>query len=262
MYLNLKFPIASLVVFSALASGCNSDGQLGANGLVRFSQVVDFKETDDFTSPIAVDKTMMLALQHPDDQDGDDLGLLDPDTYPELNLTVEPGTPLASGETFPLGFAQYGVVLDGTADYRLQAKNGEDELDYLEVSAKPLTNIRLATEATLTTSTDDCSSSDTVSPNNIVLHRNQTLTINVVPEDETGAAMLGLLHLSASSQELLALDAPLAGQGASANALQIRHKEDAILPENGAVTILEISDDLSIELELRYSNEDAELDCD
>jgi hypothetical protein len=256
----INFPILSIFIFGTVASGCDSDGQLGANGLVRFSQVVDFKETEDFTAPIAVNKTMMIALQHPDDSDA--LGLIDPDTYPELNLTVEPSSPLNTGETFPLGFAQYGVVLEGSGDYRIRANDGEDELDYLEVSAKPLVSMRLASEATLTTSTEDCTSATTVSPDNILLHRNQRLTVHVVPEDETGTAMLGLLHLSANSPEPLALDAPLAGQGASANALVIRHKEDAVLPESGSVTIQELSEDILLTLDLKFSNEDETVNCD
>lgn len=255
-----QFPILlTIPLFSAALTGCNSDGQLGANGLVRFSQVVDFKETDDFTAPIAENKTVMVALQHPDNSDTE--GLIDPDTYPELNLTVEASNPLTSGQTFPLGFAQYAVVLDGSGDFRLRANNGEDELDYLEVVAKPIEDIRLSAEAVVTTKTDECSSSSTESLDDFVLHANQSLTVYVVPVDDAGAPMLGLLHLSASGEGALGLDAPLAGHGASANALQIYPKETE-LPENETITIEEISEELTIELALKLSNEDQELDCD
>ena len=255
-----QFPILlSIPLLSAALTGCNSDGQLGANGLVRFSQVVDFKETDDFSAPIAENKTVMVALQHPDSSDTS--GLIDPDTYPELNLTVESSNPLLGGETFPLGFAQYGVVLDGSGDYRLRANNGDDELDYLEVTSKPVDTIRLSEQAVLTTSTDDCTSGAEVELDDVVLHANQTLTVYVVPVDDAGEPMLGLLHLTATAEGSLSLDSPLAGHGASANALQI-HGKETVLPDSETITIEEITEDLSIELSLKLSNDDQELDCD
>ena len=76
--MNIK-PLFALLALAMASSAC-SDGGMGANGLVRFSQIVDFKETDDFTALFMVNKTMMIALQDPES----DWPFTAETTFPEL----------------------------------------------------------------------------------------------------------------------------------------------------------------------------------
>jgi hypothetical protein len=247
--------VVSMLV--AALSGCSSDGQLGEEGNVRFSQVVDFQETDDFDSAVAVNKTILIALQHPK---GGTLFELE-ETFPELELNVEGPGLSQNGQTFPLGFAQYSVILEEPGDYRLVAEDRGQELDHLRLRAEPMAGIRLSNEALLTTRGDECTTTETVNPEHITLHPNQSLRVYVVPTDDIGRPLLGLLNLTAHASQGLELDAPLVGHGASANALDIR-ANGSDLGERVEVVIQELTDDVGFVLNLDASDEDAELECD
>ena len=218
--MNIK-PLFALLALAMASSAC-SDGGMGANGLVRFSQIVDFKETDDFTAPFMVNKTMMIALQDPES----DRPLTAETTFPELDLTVDAQDLGNGGDTFPLGFAQYGVVLDGEGDYRLVANQDGEELDHIKVKAQKVKTMRLSKEVTLSAEGQDCSNLIDEQLDDLVLHQNQTLWVYVVPLNEDDEPMLGFLNLTASGPSHIELDAPLVGHGASANALSITPRGD------------------------------------
>lgn len=206
---------------SLLLGACFNDGQIGDNGLVRFSQVVNFVETNDFTAPIATGRTILVALQHPED---DLLGL--EDTFTELTLRVEdsdnPGRDSSKASVFPLGFAQYGVVLNEEGAYLLVAESDGLLLDAIVVQAKQEAGLRLSNRIFLSTDGETCTELTEISSlDGFVLHPNQDLEVFVVPVDDTGAPMLGLLELSAEGSPELFLDSPLIGRGSLANALQI-----------------------------------------
>src|SRR5690349_12039406 len=116
----------SWVLPFALVGAC-SDGQLGDNGLVRFSQVVNFSETSNFESPIATNKAIFVALQRPDGS------VIEDETFTELTLRVEDsengGEDSPDATVFPLGFAQYGVILQRAGAFRLVAEDKEQFLD-------------------------------------------------------------------------------------------------------------------------------------
>ena len=145
-----KFLLMSPV---ALLAAC-SDGQLGDRGLVRFSQVVNFAETSDFSTPIAAQKPMFIVLQRPDGT------FLEDDTFTELTLRVEdnedPGKNSEDVVLFPLGFAQYGVILNRPGPFRLVAEEKGVFLDGLVIQSLDMSGIRFASTASVTTFTDAC----------------------------------------------------------------------------------------------------------
>ena len=248
-------PLFALLALALAASSC-SDGGMGANGLVRFSQIVDFKETDDFSAPFMVNKTMMIALQDPES----DKPLTPETTFAELNLTVEAENLGNNGETFPLGFAQYGVVLDGSGDYRLVAQQDGEEIDHLAVKAQPVDRMRLSQDVVLSTDGEECNNLFDQKLDEAVLHKNQTLWVYVVPLNEDGDPMLGFLNLTASGPAHIELDAPLVGHGASANALTITPKGD--LGEDVEITVREVTEGFQFSFTLETADKNADVSCD
>jgi hypothetical protein len=241
-----QLSFALLAPLLSLLPGCLSDGQLGDSGKVRFSQIVDFVETSDFTTPIAVDAGVLLALQHPNTG-----GLVDPDTFAELRLRIEddgsPGVESDKGVVFPLGFAQFGVSLSAAGKYRLVALDGDDELDKLDVEAANIGGVRLSDTAYVTATSPDpnggtCLSSDSITlpTGPAQLHRNETLEVFVVPETTSGDPMLGMLALTvAASSDELHFDSPLVGQAVFANALRLSASGSALSGDVVDVTIPE-----------------------
>lgn len=196
-----------------LLLGC-ADGANGDKGLVRFSQVVNFVETDDFKPPLVLGRTVLLKLEH---------APLGEQSYPELSLEVTGG----AAQVLPLGFAQYAVRLDEEKTYRFRAKEGTRELDAISVSSKKGATLRLHGKAQVTTSGESggkrCVRAAAVDLADLTLAPNQQVAVTVVPVDEAGAPMLGMLQLSAkASRPDLELDTPLFFEGGSPNTLLIR----------------------------------------
>jgi len=202
----------ALGTFFALV-GC-ADGGNGDKGIVRYSQVVNFVETDDFTPPLVVGRTVLIRLEHaPVGERG----------FPELGLEVTGGT----SQVLPLGFAQFAVRLDEEKAYRFRAKEGTRELDAITVSAKKGASIRFHGKANVTTlgrtGSKSCAKGTTVDLADLVLAPNQEAALFVVPVDGAGKAMLGMLQLTGKmSRADVHLDTPLFFEGGSANALMVK----------------------------------------
>jgi hypothetical protein len=209
--------------------GCLSDGQTGSQGLVRFSQVVDYAETNGFTAPIAAGRPVLVALQNPQETlpvAGTDVPFTDGSTRADLQLRVQrsdsPGQD--AGEVWPLGFAQFAVRIEDEGQYDLVATQNGQDLDSVTVEVKAVRRVRLSTQVIVTTSDGrgQCTSSADVSSDNMVLYRNQQVTAEIVALDDQDNPMLGQLPLVVSIEGgdggSQALDAPLIGQGQSANA--------------------------------------------
>ncbi|MBE2253298.1 MAG: hypothetical protein IAE78_27450 [Myxococcus sp.] len=196
-----------------LLVGC-ADGGNGDKGLVRFSQVVNFVETSDFSPPLVATRTVLIRLEHTSvDQRG----------YPELNLEVTGG----AAQVLPLGFAQYAVRLDEEKAYRFRAKEGTRELDALTVTAKKAAGLRFHSKARVVTlgrtGQKTCAKGSEVELAELTLAPNQEAALFVVPVDGEGKAMLGLLQLSGKmSRADVQLDTPLFFEGGSANALTVK----------------------------------------
>ena len=253
----MKMKSILLTLMVAVSGGACSDGGLGENGLVRFSQIVDFKETDDFSAPFMVNKTMLIALQDPESAQP----LTPETTFTELDLTIEADALGTSGEAFPLGIAQYAVILDGAGDYKLIANQDGEALDHMSVTAKEVKSMRLSTEVIITTDGTDClqSSTDT-SLDDVVLHNNQTLSVYVVPLDDDDEPMLGFLNLTASGSSNVDLHSPLAGPGMPANALFIEPNTD--LTDEITLTIKELVEEFTLEITITTDDSEVEVDCD
>jgi hypothetical protein len=209
----MRWRLSLLVgAFMALL-GC-ADGGNGDKGIVRFSQVVNFVETDDFGPPLVQGRTVLIKLEH---------APLGEQSYPELSLEVTGG----AAQVLPLGFAQYAVRLDDEKTYRFRAKEGTRELDAISVSAKKGARLRLQGRAQVATSGESggrrCVRAASVDLADLTLAPNQEVALTVVPVDEAGRPMLGLLQLSAkSSRPDLELDTPFFFEGGSPNTLLLR----------------------------------------
>jgi len=240
--------------------GCaDSDGQAGENGSVRFSQVLDYGETDDFTAPIAAGRPIFLALQHPKE------GFLDDETYAELTLRVERDDGSEIDAVWPFGFAQYGLRLEDPGDYWLLAERDGVQVDALKVQVQRVDHIVLSDQIQIKTTydsgTESCSRFEEVDGiSQVTLHKNQRLEFFVVPQNSAGEPMLGLLALTAVAPDSVQLDAPLFGQGRRANALSVL--PTSALPERIMMSIEDQDSGDLIELDFAASNEDMVLNCD
>ena len=209
--------IAALAAFFSLVLvGC-SDGGVGEKGVVRFSQVVNFVETDDFSPPLVTARTVLIRLERAEGRVTRERG------FPELSLEVTGG----AAQVLPLGFAQFAVRLDDAASYRFLAKDGAATVDAITVTSKKGARLRPHAKATITTTGRSngktCTRSGAVDVEDLTLAPNQTATFFVVPVDEADKPMLGLLQLTArTGRKDLELDTPLFFEGGSPNTLMVR----------------------------------------
>lgn len=254
-------PLAYIALSCALLStACGtSDGQPGEQGKVRFSQVLDYGETDNFSSPLAAGRPLFLALQHPKN------GFLDDETYAELTLSVQREDGSSIDSVWPFGFAQYGLLIEDPGSYWLIASQEGVQLDALKIKVERLAHIsvssRIQVKTTLRSESGSCSKVEEVSGlSQVVLHKNQRLELFVVPENSAGEPMLGLLALTAKAHESVQLDAPLFGQGARANALSI--EPSGTMPERLPLLITDQDSGEKIEAEIATMNEDKIIACD
>jgi hypothetical protein len=203
--------------------GCSS-GQVGQTGKVRFSLVDNYPDTPDFTSHVATGAGLLLQLEFVS------AGL--ETVNPGLALQVQDGsTPSttagnsAKATVLPLGFAQYAVSISTAGSYTIVATQGTTALDFVPITVADVGSLRWHNEAILTTtsgsgsSTKTCSTTPAVS--DVTLKSNDTLTIDVVPQDSKGNPLLGLLQLTAMATGPVSLSGALLGQGATPNQLTV-----------------------------------------
>lgn len=254
--------VIAVALTSSLAQlGCTSDGQVGETGLVRFSQFVHFAETDDFSAPVAVGSSLMVALQSPGDS-----RLGDEPVLSHLHLEVQKDDKKV-GNALPLGVAQFAVGFESDGPWKLVAKDGETAVDAINLTVAPLKTLRFG--RTFQTVTHDrfdehCVQSEThESPlSEFVLSPNQVLTVAMVPEDSDANAMLGLLPLTARVAGPVTLDTPLAGHGSRANTLVVRPQENAFhRGESVTLTVKEETTGLVAEVTIKITTQPARARC-
>lgn len=253
--------LAVLMVPTGLVlHGCGaSDGESGQNGTVRFSQVLDYGETRDFSAPVAAGRPLFVALQHPKE------GFLDDETYAELTLRVEREDGSELDAVWPFGFAQYGLRIEDPGTYWLIAEDKDQDVDALSISVEDLDRIEVSEQIQLETRYDDgertCTRVEEVRGlGAVTLHRNQRLELFVVPRSASGEPMLGLLALSARTSDQIQLDAPLFGQGRRANALTLTPR--GALPTTVELSITDEDSGETLSFSIPASNEDFVLECD
>ncbi len=254
--------LSGIVVAAALA-GCSSDGQVGENGIVRFSQVVHFADTEDFTAPLAAGRTLMVALQHPQA-----LGL-DQETMADFTMEVrEDGDRVDAA--WPLGFAQYAVNLEDEGQYQLVGLRNGEAVDQLGLRVKKAKSVRWSKTFIVLTDYDDpkeqnrhCTrvTTRTEGPEGFLLHSNQTITVHVVPVDEDGAPLLGLLPLTANAPDVFRVNAQLVGHGALANSLTLSPVDALRLGGSHQLTVREQDLAQDLVLTLNTTSDVFELDC-
>ena len=244
--------LALAVVLVAIAAVACTDGEDGSLGRVHFSQVVDFKETDDFDAPIAVGRTVIVALEFPGGERGRNTELT-------FEVRTADDQPTEAASWLPLGVAQYAFVISEPGDYRMVALEAEQMLDYLDVVAKPLDHLALATDAEVVTRTIECTDTTSVRTQELALYRNDSVTLWVVPVSAEGEAMLGLLNLTAEGPDAVALGAPLVGHDQPANALTLHQRgaED----DSTTIVVREPTADLGLEVHIRLFDEERDCDC-
>lgn len=179
--------LVSVVVLSACA-----DSQTGANGKLRFGQVVQYAETGDFTAGIAARQSMPLAIQ----------GLTKPallNDYPYLDGTLSvvrksDGTAVDVAQT---DTGKFKAVFPAAATYVLHAKAGGLD-DTLEVTVVEQTQLRLAKTQRQLITTDANGTCTTPIADGATLpdlRSNQALLASIVPADAAGNPLLGVLQL-------------------------------------------------------------------
>ncbi len=94
-----------------------------------------------------------------------------------------------------------------------------------------------------------------------VLRSNQSITLHVVPEDEKGRPLLGLLPITAIAPDHFRVNAQLVGHGALANSLTLSPTSADKLGESQEISIHEVESDQTLTLMLRTSRDEQVLDC-
>lgn len=257
MHSMLAGATCALVVFS----GCSSDGQLGENGIVRFSQVVHFADTEDFSARLAAKRTLLVALQKPKQA-------LTPDEDTMADVTMEvrkDGNKVDAA--WPLGFAQYAINLPDTGTYELVALKDGVAVDHVPLTVAEQKQIRFSAKHHIVTTFNDgqqsCARTETPETPlaDVVLHPNQSLTVYVVPQDDKSAALLGLLPMTAIAPDAFTVDSQLVGHGAMANSLTITPVSADKLGEVQELSIREEETEQVLKLPIKTAREQAVLDC-
>jgi hypothetical protein len=244
----------SLVLFAALtlAQAC-STGQVGSEGQVRFSQVVSFEETTDFGPPIVTNAGMLVQLEEPSSS---------PEIVnPELTLVVQDanGTgPSSHAEVIPLGFAQFAITLTQSGSFTLVAEQGGAQVDFLGVSAAGAAGLRWHPQAdvvvTGSSGSTACAATSQESVSNLLLSANTTITLHVIPEDSSNAALLGLLQLSATATGPVALSGGFLGQGLTPNSITVSPQGSLGAPATVTVSDAVTGKTLSVDIATQSAN--------
>ncbi len=245
-------------------AGCTSDGQVGENGIIRFSQVVHFADTEDFSAPLASGRTLLVALQEPQA-----LGI-DQKTKADFTLEVREDGDVVEA-AWPLGFAQYAINLEDEGSYQLVGLQNGQPVDQLGFSVKDPARVRYSAHFTVLTRYEDpqepnkgCVRSAAFSEglDGFLLHSNQVITVHVVPVDEDGAPLLGLLPLTAFAPDVFNVNAQLVGHSALANSLTLTPAAPERLGEPQQITVREQWLEQDLPLTLNTTPELFELDCE
>jgi hypothetical protein len=241
-----------------VACGGSSDGGEGDLGKVRFSLVSNYSDNSDLSAPVATGRPIFVALQRPKD------GFLDDETFVNLTLQVQRSDGSEVESVWPMGFAQYGVMLEEAGAYRLVAMDGGQRIDRIEIKADDLTGIDLSRRVFVTTSYESAGRSCTKLEEvqgieNVTLHQNQRIEVAVLPKNGGSQNLLGLLALTARGPSSVMLDAQILGQGRLANSFII--KPDGPLPSQIDLTITEEEAGLSIPVSVKAKDVDFVLDC-
>ncbi len=212
----MAYLVGGLALFTL--TGCFTDGGNGEKGVVRFSQMVNFLETRDFTSPLAVKRTVLVRLEHADTLVTSQLRQAG---WPELTLEVQPVNG-GSASVFPLGFAQFGVVPQDEGTFRLVARQDGKEVDSLKLTSAAMGSLRFGASAQVTSSNTSCSRSNSVAVHDLGLATDDRADLVVVPLDKSGRPMLGMLQLTArASSTDVKLDTPMFIEGVVPNTLTV-----------------------------------------
>ena len=250
-----------LAVSVALLGACSS-GQLGAEGQVRFSQVVSFEETTDFGPPIVTNSGMLIQLEDPNPT---------PEIVnPDLNLVVQDanGTgPSAHAEVIPLGFAQFAITLTQGGSFTLVAEEAGKEVDFLGVTAEGASGLRWHPQADVVATTASgssssasaCAQTSEVDIGSLVLSPNSSITLHVIPEDSSNDALLGMLQLTASSTGPVALSGGYLGQGLTPNSITVSPQGGLGAP--ATVTVDDAVTGKTISVNIPTQNANATVSC-
>jgi hypothetical protein len=228
-----------------VVSGCMVDGANGENGVVRFSQMVDYKETQGFDARIALGRTILVRLEHADARANEQARQ---PGFPELGLRVDGG----GSRIFPLGFGQYGVVFETAGTHTLIAQVDGKDVDRLKVEVAAMRGLRFSPKANVVTmlrgANSVCFRGSEVDLADFVLRENQSVKLDAIPLDDDGNAMIGFLSVRATSDsEAVTLDTPLFYEGGAPNTLVVGGTGalgDAVtvtaIEENGAQTSVKL----------------------
>ncbi len=241
--------LSALLPTLALQSACFDDGENGDQNVVFFSQLVNFTETSNFSAPLAVGKTVFVALEH-----ADQTGSLN--AFPELELKINGD----ASSVFGFGFAQYGFSLDTAGTYSMEAHTRTGMLDHLTIRAEPLKRIRPHAVAKVTTFGDVCTFTNEIDLDNLVLHSNQEVEIEIVPVSANEEPMLGLLGLVATGPSFLSLDSPTVSEGGRPNALRLT--PTGFMNEDVKLQITEVQDNVDIVITIPVDNSPAPISCE
>lgn len=186
--------IPSLLALSVLAAAACSDGAAGDKGLVRFSLVGDYVESDGFEADVATKSTLRIVLQHPKAADLP----FDANTYTKLSMRAEAVGGGAAPEVFPTGVAEFGVYFESAGKYRLIATDDGEDLDSIAVRAVEPDALTFSEEVVVTSDLEACVQSESITIDVLDLAPNQAAFLSVVPRAK-GRPLIGLPMLVADA---------------------------------------------------------------
>ena len=189
-----------LVVVLLVATACG-EGQTGDGNTLRFGLQYQYAETDGFAAPIARGVKMPLGVQDPKKA-----ALLNDYTYLEATLTATKSDGTAA-EITRTAQGKFDGVFSSVGSYTLAATTSVTGVkDSLQVTVADIASLRLSNvsrvvDTFISDGTSCLKTLDKADPMP-TLSSNQRLDITVVATDASGAALLGLLDLSATSDTL------------------------------------------------------------
>ena len=255
--------ISPFVIFVSLCvtvTACAKDSETGVEGKVTFSQLLEFPETDGFNSPVAAGSTLLIGLEEPQ-------GFLGSDEKTALaELRLE-----ASGPVVPtvlqVGFAQFAIHFPVAGNYDMNATLDGSVIDTIPVFVDDIATIRLPSHADLITQGDsaDCFSRTTAELSGLVLHSNQSATLNFITENLDGAAMSGVVPLvpSVTNGAVKFESSPVLVGNPRGNALSFSPSFSLLerSAKDAQMSVVLAETDFSIATEIRTSPENVPLDC-
>ncbi|MBL8956673.1 MAG: hypothetical protein JNK82_38220 [Myxococcaceae bacterium] len=180
------------VAAGLLAAACGFS-TMGDSNTLRFGQIVQYAEANDFSAPIAVGVTMPIGVQRTEKK-----ALLNDYDYLESTLEVS-GPAGVTPERKDTG--KFEAVFPSAGTYTLKAKAGDLE-DTLTVTAKPMKSLKLARLLVVTEAASKTCNAELTDLAGHTLKANQTLHLSVVPQDDAGKTMLGVLTLDTQDDGL------------------------------------------------------------